>query len=153
MNEEQKRPDKETIIRAYTVSKEAIDLSTAFDSDDTSSHYARMLEVVVSAWETQQKDAADARRRYAKWTLWLFASETAFACLALAALGFGRWRLSPWEADAFFVGVFAQVAVMAATITKYLFPSGGADTLRLMEAVLSKAAQEGTRASSSGGTP
>ncbi len=104
-----------------------------------------MLEAVISAWETQQMDAADARRRYAKWTLWLFAGETAFACLALTALGFGWWYISPWEADAFFVGVFAQVAIMAATITKYLFPSGGTDTLRLMETVISRAIQENTQ--------
>lgn len=80
----------------------AIGLSAALESDETQSPYIRAVEVVVSAWEIQQKHVSEARVRYATLVLWLFAGEVAFACFALLALGFGWWHISPWGVDAFF---------------------------------------------------
>ena len=105
------------------------------NAPDASRPTSEVIEQVASRVE-QIRDAAAARetkqrldfRDFYGWAiLGILVLEVLVSLFVLLGIAFRLWgmTLTPWVADAFFVGVFAEIVGLVNVVVKHLFPTQG----------------------------
>lgn len=98
------------------------DTVEAFDRVTRIQDRSRSTRVIVEAWKQQQESDRRMRGTYAKWLLILISAEVILANIAFFLMGSKVLVLDQWVANAFIVGVFAEISALVLVVAKYLFP-------------------------------
>lgn len=91
------------------------------------------LHTVVAAWEGQQNEERKLRSGYAKWLLVALSAQMVVVNVVFFLLAVGVLVVAPAIANAFIIGVFAEIAGMTLIVVKYLFPEAGSQVAKLIE--------------------
>lgn len=91
------------------------------------------LKTILSTWKAEQKSERDMREKYVRWLFSLLTCEVFFACMVFLAIGAGEVNVTEWQANTFFVAVFTKITGMVWLVLRYLFPSSGGQTQKLVD--------------------
>lgn len=91
------------------------------------------IRTILSAWEKQQVEERDIRRKYAWCLLFGLFVEAMVANIAFFMIGFGIINVSEWVANAFIVGIFGEIAAITLIVVRYLFPQIGKEVLDMLK--------------------
>jgi len=82
---------------------------------------SRYYRILLRAWEKQQDQDREMRRRYATWLMIAMAVQVLFIDVIYVLMGYGKLTFEPWTARTFILAVFAEIAALVLWVVKYLF--------------------------------
>jgi len=93
----------------------------------------KFLTMVIEAWEKQQTQDRDLRKKYADWLMYGMGAQILVINVVFVLLGLKVLAFEQWTANTFIMAVFVEISALVLLVVKYLFPHTSDKVLELID--------------------